>query len=49
VGKSARQDGGGERKGEVTAVDLTGDRKAHDVKTCKVYRCAQCMWAGKRF
>jgi len=48
-----KADRSGEGKGgegrEVTALDLTGERPVHNVKTCRVYRCDQCVAAGKKF
>src|SRR5208337_639910 len=49
VGDGARKDSGAKRKGEVTAVNLTGDRPSHDVTTCRVYGCGICKAAGKKF
>ena len=49
VVRSEQKNGSGERKGEVTAVDLTGNRPTHNVKTCRVYGCGMCKAEGKKF
>lgn len=49
VDRGAKKDRGRERANEVTAVDLTGDRREHDPKTCRVYGCLKCKAAGKKF
>jgi hypothetical protein len=49
VDGGAKADRGGKGAGEVTAVNLTGSRSEHDVKTCRVYKCGLCVAAGKKF
>jgi hypothetical protein len=46
VVRGAKKDRGREGAAEVTAVDLTGSRPDHDVKTCRVYGCGMCKAAG---
>jgi hypothetical protein len=49
VDRSAEADRSGEGTAEIKATALTGERLGHDVKSCRVYRCAQCIAAGKKF
>lgn len=49
VDRGTKANRGREGKGQETAVTLTGERSEHDVKNCRVYRCGQCVAAGKKF
>jgi hypothetical protein len=49
VDRGAEKNRSRERTDEVTAINLTGERRPHDPKTCVVYRCSLCLAAGKKF
>lgn len=48
VDRGSKTDRGRQGTDEVKTVS-TGSRSAHDVKTCLVYRCVQCIALGKKF
>lgn len=46
VDRGSAQNRVGERKGQETAISLTGTRAEHDPKTCRVYGCGGCRVLG---
>lgn len=46
VGRSVPKDRVGERKGQETAISLTGARSEHDPKNCRLYGCGMCRASG---